>query len=263
MKHNNDSGTGVLYLAIGAEHCAYVSKSISQLRYFGYTGRIRVVTDCREREIAQPDVELIRVPGVTPGFSTRWYKTQLYTYSFERATLFLDSDTLCVASINAVWEELGTNDLCMAQDLHPNVLHVIENSINEPERRKPEYDWMALNGLTSHIYYNSGVMLFRRAPAVKSFFEQWHLEWLRFGHEDQLALVRALVKCDVSVRLLPEYWNRRPKGLNSIRDAQREGIKILHFLSRQRGYWADFHVCQASGYAAVLENEGSHGSICG
>lgn len=243
MNHDNDSGRGVLYLAIGPEHFSYASKSITQLRYFGYSGRIRIVTDGDEQRLTALDVELISIPSVTSGFPTRWYKTQLYAYGFERTTLFLDSDTLCVAPISDVWDELGTNDLCMAGDLHPNVLHVIENSINQPERRKPEYDWMVLNELTSHDYYNSGVILFRRAPNVEALFRRWHLEWLRFRHEDQLALVRALAQCNFCVGRLPEYWNRRPKGLRSIDEAQREGTKILHFLSRQRGYWADFYIC--------------------
>lgn len=240
IPRNGGPGAGILYLAIGEAHCAYVARGVRHLRHFGFGGPIRVVTDQRDHGLPLHEVEVVHVPAVDGGFPSRLYKTRIYEHAFERATLFLDADTQCIAPLDPVWEELEHHDICMCRDLHPDVGDVIRNSMNDPERRRPEYDLMRSLGLERRTFYNSGVMLFRRAPAVEALFRAWHHEWLRFGHEDQLALVRAIAKSDVAVRLLPDCWNLRPKGIGSLAEARQKGGKILHFLSRQRPLWNQF-----------------------
>jgi hypothetical protein len=237
---NGGGGRGILYLSIGKAHCAYVARGVRHLRHFGFRGPIRVVTDQCDHRLPLHEVEVVRVPAVEDGFPSRVYKTRIYEHAFEGATLYLDADTMCIAPVDPVWEELEHHDLCMCRDLHPDVGHVIRYSANDPERRRPEYDLMLSLGLERRTFYNSGVMLFRRAPGVEALFRSWHREWLRFGHEDQLALVRAMAKSDVAVRLLPDRWNLRPRGIASVAEAQRNGGRILHFLSRQRPLWDQF-----------------------
>lgn len=230
---------GVLYLALGEEYKLYTIRSISNLRRFGYLGLVRVIADTSEWNSDQLGYELVRVPKMDVGFGSRYYKTKLIDYGFD-TTLFLDSDTLPIAPINRIWRRSIRADFSLCLDLHPNVGHVIRNSINDPERRRPEYELMIKLRLTDHPYFNSGVMLFRRCEETLALFNVWHEEWKRFGHEDQLALVRAIAECRMNVGTLDSNWNRRPKSFDSIEQAQGAGVKILHFLSRQRPLWGKF-----------------------
>ena len=230
---------GILYLAIGELYKNHTLNGIKALRRLGYSENIRVITDVMNWESEELDFELILVPALKYRFSSRYYKTQLYQYAFD-LTLFLDADTIPISSIEEIWTFLEISDLAVSSDLHPNVSSVIEKSINEPERRKPEYDLMKKLQLENEHYYNSGVILFKKNPQVEAFFYYWHLEWLRFLSEDQLAFVRALNLTSVKIKLLPSIWNQRPKAFSSLKEAIFSGVKILHFLSRQRELMQEF-----------------------
>jgi len=232
MKSQNK---GVLYLAIGEDYLALALKSISYLRATTYAGSIRLVTNCDCVEISNHlNIEIIFVAVDDESiFNSRYFKTQINQYAYTE-TLFLDADTLPIAPIDDIWEFLNESDLAFALDLHPNVGHVIQNSINDPERRQLEYQLMQDLELTNEQYFNSGVMLFKKNELIESFFSSWHTEWLKFRNEDQLALVRALKMVDGKISTLPSMWNQRPKKFQSLTDAKANDIKILHFLSRQR-----------------------------
>jgi len=224
---------GVLYLALGELYTKLATDSARTLRLHGYDGPVRVVTDVPSHDLVDLECETLVVGSLPGGFASRFHKTQLYRWSFER-TLFLDADTIIISPIEEVWELLRGHDLAMAPDMHPYVSDVISRSVNDPNRRAPEYQLMSELGLNDRRYYNSGVMLFDQNGRMSRMFHRWHQEWNRFGGEDQLALVRAIAATGTRVSTLDSAWNRRPKAFSSVDDARSAGVRILHFLSRQR-----------------------------
>jgi hypothetical protein len=232
---------GVLYLALGADYGGLATDSARTLRLHGYDGPVRVVTDRPSRELVDLECETHVVGELPRGFASRFHKTQLYRWSFDR-TLFLDADTVVISPISEIWEQLDGHDMAMAPDMHASVAHVLEHSVNDPTRRAPEYQLMRDLGLTGRRYYNSGVMLFRQGTRTADAFDHWHREWTRFRGEDQLALVRAIAASGLRVRTLDSSWNRRPKAFASVDEARASGVRILHFLSRQRTLLTDTYL---------------------
>lgn len=232
---------GVLYLALGEEYGRLATDSARTLRLHGYDGPVRVVTDRPSRDLADLECEAHVVGELSRGFASRFHKTQLYRWSFER-TLFLDADTVVISSIGEIWEQLAGHDMAMAPDMHASVGHVLTHSVNDPARRAPEYQLMRDLGLTGRRYYNSGVMLFGQGRRTADAFDRWHREWNRFRGEDQLALVRAIAASGLRVRTLDSSWNRRPRAFASVDEARASGVRILHFLSRQRTLLTDTYL---------------------
>ncbi|ADP84974.1 glycosyltransferase family 2 protein [Pseudofrankia inefficax] len=232
---------GVVYLALGESYANLVTDSARTLRLHGYDGPVRVITDAPSHELVDLECETLVVGSLPGGFASRFHKTQLNRWSFER-TLFLDADTIVISSIDEVWELLAGRDMAMAPDMHSSVADVIARSVNDPSRRAPEYQLMQELGLSDRRYYNSGVMLWDQNGRVSRMFNRWHQEWNRFGGEDQLALVRAIAATGTKVSTLDSAWNRRPKAFSSIDEARGAGVRILHFLSRQRSLLNDAYL---------------------
>lgn len=72
-------------------------------------------------------------------------------------TLFLDTDTLIRRPLTALFRELDGRDFCAAN------AHVADYSVRPPR-------FLAMVKLGG---YNTGVLLFRRAPGVHAFLERW------------------------------------------------------------------------------------------
>ncbi|WP_233860283.1 glycosyltransferase [Paraburkholderia sp. HD33-4] len=215
-----------MYLALGPEHAALAALSISFLRRFGYSGPIRVVTDAAVWPEHDYDCEIVKIKVE---HAPRWYKTQINQFGFD-VTLFLDSDILIISKIDHIWENICFAELCISLE-SPQVRDFINYYWERSDRMRPELAYMHRSGLAQHAFYNSGVLLFRRSEKVERMFNCWHEEWRRFGGRDQCALVRALVRTGIKVQLLPRSWNCPPTHFQSIADAQRAGIKMMHFFS--------------------------------
>lgn len=246
-------GRGVLYLAIGQKHRRLAVASVTSLRRYGYRGPVRVVSDKPGWLPPGLDCEIVRVPYLGGGFGARHYKTQMERFSFD-STVFLDADTVPVADISSIWGVLDTCDLAMVSDLHPSTSDAItKNRVRDRWREQwgDEYRLMIRLGLTSQPYFNSGVIVFRRTPQIAQLFSAWHQEWRRYGRADQMALVRATLLTGTLVNPLPGIWNYYGRHYASIRDAQRAGVKILHFLSGNRGF-------MSPEFAAALSDAEGH-----
>lgn len=223
---------GVVYVCFGELYEELTALSIIHLRRYGYRGPVRILTSARNLPSLDPACEVIRVPSVGTGFATRFYKTQIHRYGFN-TTLFLDADAIPISAIGSIWRELRFADLCMALDHHPDVRDLLMKSDKGRERRLPEYLHMNDLGLIDHPFHSSGVMLFRRNQAIDRLFETWHEEWSRFRHEDQLALVRAIVRTGSQVHTLAPRWNARLSRFGSVAKAQIAGVRILHLRPEQ------------------------------
>lgn len=232
-KANPAGDFGVLYLSIGTSCAQLTVQSVSFLRQSGYDGSIRVVSDSHLPGGDELEFETIVVPAVESTWESRQYKTQLNRFAFER-TLYLDADTLPIASVDALWDELRWADICLAHDIQSDVGSFLNVSRGKEHLSPDELIYMDGLPLRSRHYYNSGVMLWRQCPSVDRLFRVWHREWKRFRNLDQLALVRAIAQTGTMVHTLSPVWNCPGGKFPSIVASQRAGVRILHFLSKQR-----------------------------
>lgn len=223
------SRSGVVYLAIGAEHTQLALLSISQLRVVGYDGPIRVLTDVNAWPGDDGDVEAIRICPARDPNPPRYYKTQINRFAFP-STLFLDTDVLAIARIDDIWSHLRFGDICASLEL-PRVQGFIDYYWDRERRMRPELEYMLENRLCRRRFYNSGVILFRSGETTDRLYAAWHEEWRRFGGMDQCALVRASARTGVPLHALPSSWNCPAPRFDSVDDARGLGVKFLHYFS--------------------------------
>ncbi len=233
MSDRGQSSTGVIYISFGEMYRDLTTLSISSLRRFGYGGPVRILTDRQDWDIDHLDCEIVDVPSAGEGFDTQFYKTQLNKFGFP-VTLYLDADTLPISSIDQIWKELRWGDICLAHDLQSTVGSFVDVSWEKLNLRRDELEHMNGPSLRELPYFNSGVMLWNQCPAIDRLFQEWHREWQRFRNLDQMALSRALSQVRPKLHTLSTVWNCPANRFPSIASAQTAGVRILHFLSRQR-----------------------------
>lgn len=169
-----------------------------------------------------PGAVLIERPDADPG--ARTYKTSVYDLSPFDLTLYLDADTILLGDPTPGFDALSMYDLVIGQDVN----RVFEENrwrhlvTEEVEATKAEI------GTGHHMYFNSGVMFFRRNERVAAMMRAWHEEWARWGQHDQMALLRAIHRCPVRILPMREPWNTHRRRdakfvFHNHRSARREG----------------------------------------
>lgn len=208
---------GVLYVAYGEKARQQAARSIASLRRFAPGLLVSVVGD---RPLA--GTELIERPDADAG--ARHWKTQMYELSPYDETLFLDADTELLASPDAAFQVLQHVDLVLVQDYHRNFAD------NHWPHLNPEEVSATIReiGSAHHMYFNSGVICFRRNDRVAAMMAAWHAEWQRWGAHDQMALLRAIHRCPVKIAPIRDVWNthQRSRALfvyHAHKSARREG----------------------------------------
>jgi len=194
---------GVLYVAYGDKAWAACARSIATVRTFLPEIPVAVVSDTPLK-----DVEHIHIcrPEADPG--ARTWKTQIYALSPFDETLYLDADTEVVSNPNAGFDLLRFVDVALSLDCDRRVGEK-HNAQHDPAERAATLAEVGLEG--DLLYYNSGVIFFKRSVRALAFFAAWHAEWLRWQKHDQLALARAFYRCPTRVATLREVWNTHHK----------------------------------------------------
>lgn len=195
---------GVLYVAYGDKARESCARSIQTVRRFLPEIPVAVVS-------ATPleNVECIHIhrPEADPG--ARTYKTQIYALSPFDETLFLDADTEVVSSPDAGFDLLRFVDVVMSLDCDRRVGEK-HNAQHDPAERAATLIEVGLDG--DLLYYNSGVIFFKRSARALALFAAWYEEWQRWRRHDQLALARAFYRCPTRVATLRENWNTHHKN---------------------------------------------------
>jgi len=209
---------GVLFVAYGEKAIANVENSIRLVKKFAGKLPIAVISDKR---VEGADI-LIRHIEVDAG--ARAMKTRMYSLSPFRKTLFLDADTEMQSDPMHGFKMLDHFDIVIAQD---------------PVRIFNQTKWPGLvgdevketiretNG-AEFLYYNSGVIFFRRSAANKRLFQAWNEEWTRWARQDQPAMFRAMYRNPVRIAPMRPPWNTHHKSqaefiFHAHRRASREG----------------------------------------
>lgn len=209
---------GVLYVAYGEKARAQAQNSMQMLRCHMHGIAVAVVSDTNLKGADH----FIHHPEEDRGARTQ--KTQMYRLSPYENTLFLDADTEVLSSPVAGFGLLEYVDLVLAQDVNRIFC---EN--HWPHLKQDEVTFTKkVLGTGQHMYFNSGVIFFRRNTRVEAMMAAWYEEWCRWKVHDQMALIRAIHRCPVRIAPMRAPWNTHHRSGASFvfhkhRQARREG----------------------------------------
>jgi hypothetical protein len=218
-------------------HAQMMWLSATSLKLHEPEASITLVTDPLTRQtLEQSAGQLLRLVDrvvvvesdiADPRLRAFYLKTALRRH-VEGDFLYLDGDTLVVKPIGDVLDTRG--DVAAALDFNH------DGPWFPPQLRQP-YETLGWP-YPLEFYFNSGVMLMRDVPEVRSFSEEWTRRWHLLVDQgmpgDQEAFVTALYAS-------PVRWCRLPATFNSItvkRNYRFRDARILHFFGsadEQRG----------------------------
>ncbi len=131
----------------------------------------------------------------TDGAGAKRFKQNLHFSPYDR-TIFLDTDTFVVSDVSELFEVLDRFDIAASQV-------------------SSDYNAKRLGVPASFTEMNSGVIVYRKTPAVLALFEEWRRLFVQFEREykwtwDQLSFRKAVYESDARVASLPVEYNFRP-----------------------------------------------------
>ena len=209
---------GVLYVAYGVKAREQAQNSMRTLRHQMHGITVAVVSDSAVKEADH----VILHPEEDRGARTQ--KTQMYRLSPFKKTLFLDADTEVLSSPVAGFNLLDYVDLVLAQDVNRIFIENIWPYLKQDEVAYTKKEL----GTGHHMYYNSGVIFFRRNEHVEAMMAAWYEEWCRWKMHDQMALLRAIHRYPVRIAPMRAPWNTHHRSgaafvFHKHRQARRDG----------------------------------------
>jgi hypothetical protein len=201
---------GAIYVATGPGYLDLARASADSLRRTNPGLPVDLFTD----DPAAPRLGMFDQVHAVPVIHRRAKLECMALTRFDR-TIYLDADTLVVGDLGDVWAVLDRFDLALAHDV----------------RRASELIRQGLTVTTPYAFpqMNSGVMLYRRSPAIAEFLA----EWLSLFHasgvtRDQIVLKDLLWRSDLRFYVLPPEYNlRRVTVLDAWEPLDAE-VKIIH-----------------------------------
>jgi FkbM family methyltransferase len=218
---DTDNARGVIYLALGRSHFQEAQQSIASLRLFHPELPVSVFTD-------QPATRYKHATFVSMSVPRSPFKQKisaLLTSSFQR-TLYLDTDTAIVGSLNPLFDLLSAHEWCIA----------------EAPRFRFDDGVFHFDAFQSHGVFNTGVIGFENNAAVQRFLQMWVAtidlqpdEEIRPGHLcDQWYFNNIASKTDafrtLRVRVINNLeWNVRCYAIGqAARDGLLASARIIH-----------------------------------
>ena len=128
-------------------------------------------------------------------------KPLLYELSPFDLTLYVDADTYFQASPNEGFRLLDKWDIALAETQTRALAQGIAGQ-DECNATADEF------GTGLLLYHNSGMIFWKKNERVAALFKLWSEEWRRFGGwDEQVALLRALLRSEALYLTLPYTWN--------------------------------------------------------
>jgi len=206
---------GYLYVAAGDKYIQEATISAKSLRQVDKDADITLVAD---REVNSDLLNLfndikIRSCIQTPLERKAFRAKSVYDDSPYQKTFHIDTDTYFYENCQALFELLDYFDICMTAGNRTTDVYINEQ---------------LLRGYAS---YNAGFFLYRKNSKTEYLFHEWRRNYekkIREGFTrpegDQASFMRALLKSEVRVHILPHVWNTRLPFYNVLNDS----VKIIH-----------------------------------
>lgn len=232
---------GIVVLSIGADRRQWLWNCLASIQRHAPDMPVHVISD------VPVDGPFTWVSART-GHASRYYKTQIHHLSpFEGITLFLDDDTVLHRRLPPFEEILGDAALAMAVEPRGTISRACQSG-NDGFSLDAERAITVRECGADTPYYNSGVIFWRKTPHTLEMFDCWHREWMRFQHVDQLALARALTRCNMHAKALePSEYNCRTDWF----DGTKSSPYIFHFSRKHHENWYhSTHALPAEPHAA-------------
>ena len=202
---------GVVYMAWGENAILAADTSIHSLRRFEPEMPVFVTGDAHAVEhFADWYNVTARLSAIEPFDHTKpggqkflagRVKPKLCELVPWERVLYVDADTDFTASPRRGFDLLDKWEFVIAETKSGTVA----TSPFLPRERQATVDWL---GNPYHIYHNSGMLFWRRCPAAFDLMRLWSEEWQRYGDwDEQVALLRALLRSDVLFLVVPFTWN--------------------------------------------------------
>lgn len=121
-------------------------------------------------------------------------------------TLYVDADTLFKSSPMCGFSMLEDGwDFVVAE----TQTRSLEDTIAGASESKWTSTWLKTDQL---LYHNSGMLFWQRNERTDQLFDLWSEEWLRFQNwDEQVALLRALLRSEAVFQTVPYVWNCRDR----------------------------------------------------
>lgn len=194
---------GIIYIAFGDKCLKEFEYSVKSVRRFYDELPISLLTNRPYENKYVDDVRFINPKDI------RVKQDFLYDSPYEN-TLYLDADTKIIGSIIEIFGLMKRFDLAATHDL-----------IRKDKKKSKVYPDYALipDGFPE---FAGGVILFKKSPIVKKFFEIWkknYAIWYDLTKEvrDQPSFRVSLWQCsDLRIHTLPSEFNIRHKNYHNI-----------------------------------------------
>jgi len=201
---------GVIYVATGADYRELAEASARSLRAVEPDLAVDLFTDAPEAVPAGLFDQIHRITAPHP----RSKLDCMPRTRFER-TLYLDADTRVMAPLGDLFAILDRFELALAHDVR-RASDLIRESAGAPT----PYAFPQLN---------SGVLLYRRSPAMLAFFAEWARRFVETGaSRDQPILKDMLWQSDLRFWVLPPEFNLRRVTLLDAWEPEDLRPTILH-----------------------------------
>ena len=234
---------GVIYLAFGKPYLIMALNSMASLRQTNPEVPVCIVTNERidTSLFSLWDNTLDHLIFVDKGTElNRTYKTSIYKYSPFEKTIFLDCDTLVIGDVSVASQHLDFYDYAIRLNSHMEGRFIKDDVLLTD---KSVF-------ITQLPHWNSGVILFKKGDATRSFFDLWAYHYTKMGIAfDQASLVETVFRSPARMLSLDYRWNFHPIG--SLRGGyHRKDTLVLHYTSRISDvlYTNLLQVCEQLGY---------------
>jgi Nucleotide-diphospho-sugar transferase len=226
---------GVIYVATGPDYRALAQASARSLRAVDPGVAVDLFTD----DVGAVEAGLFDAIHRIDDPHPRSKLDCMARTRFER-TLFLDADTLVLAPLGDLWAVLERFELALAHDVRrASALIRAGHAVATP------YAFPQLN---------SGVVLYRRSPAMLAFLAEWARRFAESGGtRDQPVLRDMLWQSDIRFWVLPPEFNLRRVTLLDAWEPEDALPTVLHshrLMDHMRGQGA-----RITDVAALVEQE--------
>ena len=233
---------GLIYMAWGKNAIQQAQQSIGSLRRFLPNMPVMVIGDAESRKNFDhdPTVEFY-LCDVDPfdksqkkgfQFLAGMIKPMLYKISPFVRTLYVDADTYFQTSPIEGFRLLDKWDVALAE----TQTRTLAQGVAGKEECCATADEL---GSPLLLYHNSGMIFFRKNKRTEKLFTLWAKEWQRYGGwDEQVALLRALLRSEAIFLTLPYTWNH-------------PGLKECYFLT----HWFGAGDARVDGVQRVRELE--------